>query len=315
MSTANLVPETWKHTGDSARKVLANTGWLRLARDAFKRMDAADGFSHARSLAFATGLVLLQSIIAMVGLASALGTGPASAVIARTIRAAVPGPAGQLLTQAVDQARRAGTSHRYLALMVGLIGAIVTGCTFMGQLERGLNRLYGVEQDRPSLPKYGLAMLLTLSAGLLATVAFTVLTLGGSIDSSLGSDLAARVWTWIRWPLALLLMTVAVGLLFRWSPRRRQPGWSWLAPGATVAVGLWAIATSLLTLFFRTSTAFGQTYGPLAGIIALLLWSLLSCIALLYGGALGAQLEAVRSGASAPADAKRVAESKRGSKR
>jgi YihY family inner membrane protein len=315
MSTAKLVPETWMRTGDSARKVLSNTGWLRLARDAFKRLRAADGSSHARSLAFATGLVLLQSIIAMVGLASALGTGPASDVIVRTIRAGIPGPAGQLLTQAVDQARRAGTSHRYLALLVGLIGAIVTGCIFMGQLERGLNRLYGIEQDRPAIPKFGLALLLTLSAGLLATVAFTALTLGGSIDSSLGSDLAARVWTWMRWPLALLLMTVAVGLLFRLSPRRRQPGWSWLTLGATVAVGLWAIATSLLTVFFRTSTAFGQTYGPLAGIIALLLWSLLSCIALLYGGALGAQLEAARSGASVPMDAERVAESKRASKR
>jgi YihY family inner membrane protein len=315
MSTANLVPETWELTGDDARKTLASTGRLRLARDAFRRLRAADGFSHARSLAFATGLVLLQGIIAVIGLASALGKGPASDVIVRTIRATAPGPAGQLLTQAVDQAHRAGASHRYLALLVGLIGAIVTGCTFMGQLERGLNRLYGVEQDRPTLRKYGRALLLALSAGSLATVAFAAIALGDSIGSSIANDPAARVWTWIRWPLGLLLMTAAVGLLFRWSPRRRQPAWSWLAFGATVSVGLWALATLLLSLFFRTSTSFGQTYGPLAGIVALLLWSLLSCIALLFGGALGAQLEAVRAGASAPGDAEKVAESERASER
>jgi YihY family inner membrane protein len=260
-------------------------------------------------------LVFLQGIIAVVGLASALGKGPASDVIVRSIRGAVPGPAGHLLTQAVDQAHRAGASHRYLALLVGLIGAIVTGCTFMGQLERGLNRLYGVEQDRPLLRKYGLALLLTLSAGFLATVAFTALAFGGSIGSSLRDYHAARVWNWIRWPLALLSMTAAVALLFRLSPRRRQPDWSWLAFGATVSVGLWALATIMLSLFFRASTSFGQTYGPLAGIVALLLWSLLSCIALLFGGALGAQLEAVRAGASAPGDAEKVAESERASER
>jgi YihY family inner membrane protein len=315
MSTANLVPETWELTGDDARKTLASTGRLRLARDAFERLRAADGFSHAHSLAFATGLVLLQGIIAVVGLASALGKGPASDVIVRTIRAAAPGPAGELLTQAVDQADRAGASHRYLALLVGLIGAIVTGCTFMGQLERGLNRLYGVEQDRPTLRKFGLALLLTLSAGFLATVAFTALAFGGSIGSSLRNDLAVRVWNWIRWPVALLLMTAAVALLFRWSPRRRQPAWSWLAFGATVSVGLWALATIMLSLFFRTSTSFGQTYGPLAGIVALLLWALLSSIALLFGGALGAQLEAVRAGASAPTDVEKVAESELASER
>jgi len=309
MSTANLVPETWELTGDDARKTLERTGRLRLIRDAFKRLRAADGFSHARSLAFAIGLVLLQGIIAVVGLASALGKGPLSDGIVRAIRAAAPGPAGGLLTQAVDQAHRAGASHRYLALLVGLVGAIVTGSTFMGQLERGLNRLYGVEQDRPAGRKYGRALLLTLSAGLLAMVAFTALAFGDSIGASLGDDLVARAWSWGRWPLGLALMTSAVALLFRWAPRRHQPAWSWLAFGATVSVGLWALATIMLSLFFRTSSSFGETYGPLAGIVALLLWSLLSCIALLFGGAIGAQLEAVRAGASAPKHGRKTAKS------
>lgn len=309
MSTANLVPETWGLTGDDARKTLARTGRGRLIRDAFERLRAADGFSHARSLAFALGLVMLQSIIAVIGLARALGEGAVSDGIVRAIRAAAPGPASGLLTQAVDQAHRAGASHRYLALLVGLIGAIITGCTFMGQLERGLNRLYGVEADRPMRRKYGLALLLTLSAGLLAMMAFTAMAFGDSIGSTLRNELAARAWNWSRWPLGLVLVTTAVALLFRWSPRRRQPAWSWLAFGATVSVGLWVFATMLLSLFFRSSISFGQTYGPLAGIVALLLWSLLSCIALLFGGAIGAQLEAVRERASAPKHARKTARS------
>jgi YihY family inner membrane protein len=302
MSTAKLVPETWHLTGDDARNTLASTGRLRLARDAFTRLRAADGFSHARSLAFATGLVLLQGIIAVVGLASALGNGPASSVIVGTIRKTVPGPAGHLLTQAVDQAHAAGASDRYVALLVGLLGAIVTGCTFMGQLERGLNRIYGVERDRPTVRKYGVALLLALSAGFLATVAFMALALGNSIGSSLGNDLAARVWSWIRWPLALLFMTASVALLFKSSPRRRQPAWSWLMYGALVSVALWTLATTSLSLFFRTSSGFGETYGPLAGIVALQLWSFLCCVGLLFGGSLGAQLEAVRAGAAVPKD-------------
>jgi YihY family inner membrane protein len=148
----------------------------------------------------------------------------------------------------------------------------------MGQLERGLNRLYGVERDRPTVRKYGVALLLTLSAGFLATVAFMALALGGSIGSSLDNDLAARVWSWIRWPLALLFMTASVALLFKSSPRRRQPAWSWLMYGALVSVALWTVATLSLSFFFRTSSGFGETYGPLAGIVA--------------------QLEAVRAGAT-----------------
>src|SRR5436190_42105 len=99
------------------------------------------------------------------------GDGPRRALTRSGRLRPAPGPAGQLLTQAVDQAHRAGASHRYVALVVGLVGALLSGSTLMGQLERGLNRLYGIERDRSTLRKYGLALVLALSAGMLATVA------------------------------------------------------------------------------------------------------------------------------------------------
>ena len=55
-----------------------------------------------------------------------------------------------------------------------------------------------------------------------------------------------------------------------------------------------------LSVFFRFSSSFGSTYGPLAGIVALLLWSLLSSVALLFGGAVAAQLESVRTRQDTP---------------
>lgn len=61
-----------------------------------------------------------------------------------------------------------------------------------------------------------------------------------------------------------------------------------------------------LGLFFSASRSFGETYGPLAGIVALMLWSLLSSIALLFGAALGAQLESVRAGEPEPQDDDKV---------
>ncbi len=73
MSTASRVPETWELDGDDARETLKNLGRQKLLRDAFMRLRFADGFSHARSLAFATSLVLVQGVIAIVGFAAVLG--------------------------------------------------------------------------------------------------------------------------------------------------------------------------------------------------------------------------------------------------
>jgi hypothetical protein len=38
----------------------------------------------------------------------------------------------------------------------------------MGQIERALNRMYGIELDRPTAQKYGRAFVLTISAGVLS---------------------------------------------------------------------------------------------------------------------------------------------------
>jgi uncharacterized BrkB/YihY/UPF0761 family membrane protein len=141
---------------------------------------------------------------------------------------------------------------------------------------------------------------LTISAGLLAVVAFIAMTLGRSASSLFNDPAAQDVWNVVRWPLAFALLTGATMCIFRWSPRRRQPEWSWLALGALLSVILVLLVTMALNGFFLLSSTFGQTYGPLAGFVALLLWTLVTSIALLYGVAIAAQLEAVRAGAPSP---------------
>jgi YihY family inner membrane protein len=295
VSTATAVPETWELTGDDARTTLAHVGRGRLLRDAFLRLRFADGFSHARSMAFVTTLVLVQGVIAVVGLAAVLGNRSVADFTVRGIRSAVPGPASRVLTDAVSQAAHTGASDRWLPVVLGTVGALVTSVTLLGQLERALNRLYGVEQDRPTVAKYTRALVLTLTAGAAAAVSFVLFAFGRSISRELGGT-ARTAWGVLRWPIAIGLAIVAFGLLFRWAPRRHQPAWSWLAYGSTISVVAWSTVTLLFGLFFRWTSTFGQTYGPLAGIVALQLWALLSSIAILYGAAVAAQLEAVRAG-------------------
>lgn len=309
MSTAQLVPETWELTGDDAWKTLAGTGRRRLLRDAFQRLRWSDGFSHARSLAFLVALTAIQGLIAIVGLATAFGGSSISTVIVTSVQHAAPGPVAGLLTDAVTQAKGAGSAHNYNGLIFGLIGGLITATTAMGQLERGLNRLYGVEKDRSAIRKYGFAFVLALSAGGLITAAFGLLAFGRTVGTSVHNDLLAKTWGILSWPLGLFLMASGLALLFRWCPRRRQPGWSWLAFGSAVSLVLWAAVTIGLGLFFRKSASFGETYGPLAGIVALMMWSLLTSISLFFGAAAAAQLEAVRANAAAPQDQAKVAHS------
>lgn len=309
MSTAAAVPETRGLSGEHAWTTLRRVGRRRLLADALLRMRVSDGFSHARSLAFLTSLVAVEGVIAVVGLAAANGGNGFSSVIAATVRGAVPGPAGEALTSAISHAQDNGAEHGYGGLVIGTIGTLFTATMAFGQLERAFNRLYGIEQDRPPLSKYGRALVMAVTHGTVATLAFVSLALGKNLLAGVTSGAASTAWNVARWPLGLILIGAVVTELLRTCPRRSQPRLSWLAFGSGIAVVGWAAVTIALGLFFRVSHSFGETYGPLAGMVALMMWAVLSSTVLIYGAAVAAQLEAVRSDEPEPQDQEKVDES------
>jgi uncharacterized BrkB/YihY/UPF0761 family membrane protein len=135
-----------------------------------------------------------------------------------------------------------------------------------------------------------------LTAGVATLVAAILLVAGSTLADAAGWGVA---FTILRWPAAVVLVVVALALLFEVAPRRRQPEPSWLAIGSGLSAVLWLALTGVLALLVGASDNFGTTYGSLAGMIALLLWTLLSALALLLGLAFAAQLEAVRAGVTA----------------
>ena len=306
MSTAASVPETrGELEGDDALETARRLGLRALLRDSFTRFRYADGFSHSRALAFQFTLTLIPALIAIVGLGHAFGEQELGEIIAQTFHELAPGPAGDVLTQTIEQGRQEEDSET--ALVLGSIGALVAGATAMGQMERGANRIYGVQRDRPALLKYGLATLLAATAGL-ATIAALILVVAGSEIGDAAKEVTGwgdaidTAWAIGRWPLGALLVGTAITMIFKVSPRRSQPALSWLALGAVLAVVMWFAFTALLTAYLAVSKDFGDTYGPLAGLIGLLLWTFLTALALFAGLAVAAQLEAARAGRPNPVE-------------
>ena len=310
MSTATHVPETSLReadelSADDAAAVLRRVGRVNLLRDSFRRFRYADGFTSARALGFQFVLSFIPLVIAFVGLSSTIRTDRAAETLRRTLLHLSPGGGDDAVSQALERGTSAAGSGGRLALAVGLASALVALTTSMGQLERAANRIYGVQRDRPTLRKYGRAALVAVGGGVPAMLGFLVLVAGGTLLDALDSvynwDSAWHTaGEWVRWPLGALLDLLAITVIFRHAPRRRQPQLSWLAFGAGLALALWLLFTGGFALYVRTSGSFGEVYGPLTGIVALLLWSQLTSVALLLGVAFAAQLEAVRAGVPSP---------------
>jgi len=312
VSSTNRVPETRTMDGDElsaddAWQALREYGRWHLARDAFTRFRYGDGFSHSRALALQLCLAVVPFLIALTGLAADLGRGEGGEVVARTVLALTPGSSDEVVADVLGGGSDDEDDAGEVALALGLLTGIGALTTAMAQIERGANRMYGVERDRASLQKYGRALSLALTAGLTAFGGFLLLVAGGPFGDAAQQaygwgDGVDRAWDVVRWPLGLVLTVASVALIFERAPRRRQPSMSWLAFGAGLSTVLWLAASAGLALYVQRSGAFGETYGPLTGIMALLLWANVTAIALFLGLAFAAQLEALRAGQPDPGE-------------
>ncbi|WP_319460884.1 YihY/virulence factor BrkB family protein [Micromonospora sp. RTP1Z1] len=310
MSSTRIVPETRlmaqeELSADDAWHTLRRHGGWCLLRDAFIRFRYGDGFSHSRAFALQLCLAVVPFLIALTGLITHLGADRGGQVVADTVLALTPGQSESVVRDLLGDGERSERAGE-LALTLGLLTGLIALTTTMAQIERGANRIYGVERDRPALAKYLRAAILAVTAGVPALTGFLILVGGRAMGESVQRHyewgaFANAAWHVVRWPLSLGLTVVAVAVLFRHAPRRNQPGLSWLFFGAGIATALWWLASLLLAGYVKFSGGFGQTYGALTGMMALLLWANLTGMALFGGLAFAAQLEAMRIGVAEPA--------------
>jgi YihY family inner membrane protein len=311
MTTARVVPVTTEMDGDEldaadAWHLARRIGLRRLLLDSFVRFRYADGFSHSRALALQVALSVVPFLLALSGLAADIDEKRPAQVLARTIERLSPGGGSRDALASAVTGGSTGETAGEIALAIGLVASVLSMTTAMAQIERGTNRIYGIRRDRKALVKYGRAFVLTLVLALPVGVGFMLLVAGGSFAEAMRasygwSDTTADIWNAVRWPAGLVLLVLTIAVLLDHAPRRRQPALSWLALGSAIAVLLTMVSTGMLAAYIQLSGSFSETYGPLAGIFALLLWALLSSIALFAGAAVCAQLELLRAGGSEPA--------------
>ncbi|OIJ67315.1 YihY/virulence factor BrkB family protein [Streptomyces mangrovisoli] len=313
MGTATKVPETRdmggeELSGDEAWATLRRYGGWPLVRDAFVRFRYADGFTHARALALQTVLAVIPLAIAFVGLSTTLHTENVGRLAELTIHRMVSGPSAGVVDDALDGSRRTAGDGAAVALWFGAAFSLVNVTTAMCQIERGANRIYGNERDRPFHLKYLRGLLMSLGAGLPLGLGFVVMVAGDDLASAAVTvyhlpDGARMAWDVLRRPFGLLLALLSASVVFRRAPRRNQPGYTWLAFGAAVYLVLWMLLTWLLGFYLDLSGSFDTVYGPLSAFMSLLLWAYLTSLALFLGLAFAAQLEAARGRRPDPVEA------------
>jgi len=178
----------------------------------------------------------------------------------------------------------------------GLVLALSSASGYVGTLTHASNRIYGVREGRPwwklALQQWALA---AVALTLLATDGIALVISGPLIDAVAdamhATQTVRRLWSIGRWPVLVVIAVALLSLLFWVAPNVRQPRLRWLTVGGAVALLVWAVSSSLFGLYVANFGSYNRTYGSLGAIIAFLVWTYLSNIALLLGVEVNAEVQ------------------------
>ena len=285
------VPETRNLDSEDAWHILRQVRYVTLLERSLNRFRSADGYSYARALGFQVVLATLPALIFFVAVGVWVGGGVFQTSVETVLTSLAPGSTSGFFQQAVEQGEQNARGNN-LAMLLGGLAALISGAIGMSQIQRGAGRIYGEDEDRPFVKRYAISLALSLSVGLVLAGALVAIAFGSNIADAVKGE---SVWVWLRWPIGAVGAIVAIAVLYKVAPNRDQPGVSWLIVGGLTATFLWLAFSAGLALYLSLSSTFGDTYGPLAGLIGFMIWAQLTGLAIFSGIAFAAELEAERN--------------------
>jgi membrane protein len=266
--------------------------WREIARRTIADTLDDDCPGLAAQLAFYFFLSVFPALLFVVSLLAYVPLGATIGAAVAQLQAVLPQDIVTFVRQQIDQA--AAGSHGGL-LTVGIAGAVWSSSSALTAIITALNRAYDIEEWRPWWKRRVIAIVLTvaLAAFVMVALAFVV---GGRdlaewVARQLGrSDAFALGWSIMQWPIAIILVVVAVDLVYHFAPNADSQ-WVWITPGALLATTLWLIASAGFKVYVQNFGSYTAVHGAIGAVIVLMLWFYLSGFALLVGAELNAEID------------------------
>jgi membrane protein len=267
---------------------------LKTAGKTFKDRNLS---AWAAALTYFSILSIFPAMIAVISLLGVIGESAIQPIIDQ-VESAAPGPARELLVQSLESiAANRGAS--ITGLVIGLILAIWSASGYVSGFMDVGNAIYATTEERPLWKKYTVRYVLTAALLCLLAICGMGLVFTGQLAQEVGDIIgmgsqAVDVWSALKFPILLVAVSLMLALLYWFAPDVRHPSFVVILPGSLLAILLWILASLLFGVYVSEFASYNETYGALGGIVMFLVWLWITNIAVLFGAALNAQVEARR---------------------
>lgn len=167
---------------------------------------------------------------------------------------------------------------------IGIIAALWSASAAVKHLIAALNNVYGFRETRGFVALRGTALLFTVGAIVLLVGAIFGLAILPAVLAAVDMGDAGRVLIGIlRFPVLILLMSMAISVLFNLGPDRSVHRFRVTTIGAIVGTLIWIVVSALLSIYTANAGKFSGGANTLGAITALLLWLNATAFSVLVG--------------------------------
>lgn len=272
-----------------------------VARRSIKDFLDDNMLTYAAALAYHVLFAIVPFSIFLLALLSLLNTSSFFDWLLQQAQYVVPAQALAPLRQVIAELRSQQSEG---LLSLGLLLALWSASVGVRSTMRALNVAYDVEESRPAWKRYPLSILYTIGLAVLLIGAAGLMVIGPQIMTWLArqigvDNLVVTLWTWLRWPVALALLIVAIAIVYYVAPNIEQ-SFRLITPGSVLAVMIWILASLGFGFYVRNFADYSVTYGSVGAVIVLLMYFYISAAVLLFGAEVNAVIEQQARGVQAP---------------
>jgi membrane protein len=263
---------------------------LKLPWEAGYRLVMEDeGLELSGHIAFTTFISLFPFLIFLAALAGFLGDQDTADGFIQAMFEFMPDDVAATLAPAVLEvigSRRGGL------LTFGIVTTLWFSSSGVEALRTGLNRAYGVREERPMWWLRLQSLIFVVLGALVILFLSLVVLLGPIVWRALGPGIEHVFEYWLAWItmryfVAAVLLWGALMLLHRWLPNAEQASRRVL-PGVCVTVVLWLTGANLFSWYLGTVADYSIIYGSLGGVTITLVFFYLTAAIFIFGAELNA---------------------------
>src|SRR5918993_1704451 len=244
--------------------------------------------SHAAALAYRALFALVPFLALLVALAWFLGIGDSfTHWMTDQTSSALLEQTAELVEQWLKQSQFETPGERLSIGLVTISIAIWSVSSGVRTLTKALNFVHEVEETRPGWKRYGLSFFYALGLAIMVILATALLLIGPRVVERIVGvvgleEVFISLWTWLRLPVALVLLMLSVSIVYWAFPNVNHP-YRLITPGAVLAVIVWVVASLSFSLYLANFANYSVIYGSLGAAFALLLYFYISATVLLFG--------------------------------